>query len=65
MIDPHSETWIAVRNHARDQIHKAHDRLEMKGFPDSEYERGRIKALKDILELVEPKPEFASTDPRY
>ena len=55
-IDPHSATWKAIAEDARQRIEDAHSRLESRGLPiaDTEFERGRIKALRDILALADP-----------
>ena len=57
MIDPYSETWAAVATHADDQIARARLALETRGMSavETEYERGRIAALKAVLSLAQPK----------
>lgn len=56
MIDTQSDTWIAVKAFAEDQLAKAAKRCTIKGLDpiDTEFERGKVKALSDLLDL--PKP---------
>lgn len=59
MIDPHSATWLAVKAEIDKELETARTRLETRGLPvaDTEHQRGRIAALKDIAALAEPHPE--------
>lgn len=56
MIDPHSPTWIAVRKTAEQMIEADRGALEARGLPDTdtEFHRGRISALKEVLALTTP-----------
>ncbi len=67
MIDQHSTTWQSVVKHAEATIESARKRLEMQslGPTETEYERGRIKALRDLLALTQPQVQIPSTDPLY
>lgn len=64
-IDIHSLTWRSVEAWAEDEISQTHERLEQTGLTQqaTEYERGRIAALRDLLRLKEPPhlPEPAVT----
>jgi hypothetical protein len=65
MIDFSSSTWQAVKEHADAAIENARLRLETSGLSaaETEFQRGRIKAMKDILAMAEPRPAIPSTDP--
>jgi len=52
-LDPHSQTWLAVKEWAQKQIEERRNQLEEK---DDEQVRGRIKALRDLLDLGAEKP---------
>ena len=63
-IDRNSPTWLSLREHIEKEISDAAKALETKGLEASttEFERGRIKALRKILELGDPpkpKPDYA------
>jgi hypothetical protein len=54
-IEPHSNTWEVVRKHARDGIAAATKRLETNlDLAETNIERGKIMALRDVLKLAEP-----------
>lgn len=55
-INTTSDTWTAVREHCTTEIESARKRLEAKGFQDTEFERGRIAALRDVMKLVKEDP---------
>jgi len=59
MIDPNSQTWAAIKAHCEAQIERSAARLEIPGLsmPETENERGAIKALKGLLDLARPKPD--------
>lgn len=65
MIDTNSSTWLFVKKTAEEMIARAQRELEVRGTaPDAtEFERGRIKALRDILALADPKPAIKETVP--
>jgi len=67
MIDINSSTWQEVKAHAEAVIEIAKRRLEQPGLSaiETELERGRIKGLRDLLDLVKPKITIPSTDPHY
>lgn len=52
-LDPNSQSWLHVRSRAEEELAEAREDLEGRGLPDVETEflRGRISALKDILAL--------------
>lgn len=66
-IDPHSETWAAVKKFAETEIEFARNRLERQGADPltTEYERGRIKTLRDLLALATPRPEIRVPSTSY
>lgn len=66
-IDVHSSTWLALKERMDKDIAAARIALETKGLSptDTEYHRGRISALRDLLRLPEPKPEIKPTNPHY
>ena len=67
MIDPHSATWLAVRERADKGVSTALDALSTEGTSerDADTLRGRIAAYRDILKLAEPPREITSTNPLY
>jgi hypothetical protein len=64
-IDPHSPTWEAVARAARDGIEASRTKLEGAGLgnAESEFERGRIRALRDILGLMDERPVVPAGNP--
>lgn len=66
-IDTYSETWRAVKAKADKGIEDARRRLEATGHPidQTEYERGKIKAYREILDLVTAPTVIPSPDPLY
>jgi hypothetical protein len=64
MVDPHSQTWLAVLEAARQQMHIARVRLEKPGLSpvDTEFERGRIAALTALVGIAEPLPKIQKSD---
>jgi len=56
-IDTYSDTWKIVKGKAEREIESARLRLETSGHPieKTEYERGKIKAYREILDLVSPR----------
>lgn len=67
MIDIHSRTWDAVKAKAVKTLSDARSRLEARNIDPvtTEYERGRIQAMKDILSLATPSESIPSTDPLF
>ncbi|MEM7709192.1 MAG: hypothetical protein AAF264_00225 [Pseudomonadota bacterium] len=63
-IEPHSATWRAIAREANQRIASAQKALEARNLPaaETEFERGRIKALRDILGLVKPQPVTPEQD---
>lgn len=66
-IDPHNQTWLAVKAHAGKAMEKARDRLEATGtdLAATEYQRGYIRAMRDVLALAEPRQVIPDSDPKY
>lgn len=56
MIDRDSSTWRALTSHATKKMQEARTLLEQPGLEHgpSEFERGRIAALTEILGLGKP-----------
>lgn len=67
MIDPYSETWRRVCKHANDELDQARTALEQPGLPaaETEFQRGRIAALRTLLALTEDKVKVASDAIEY
>jgi hypothetical protein len=55
-IDPHSRTWRAVKDWAEARLTSSRSTIEAVGMPplETEYERGRIAAMRELLALTEP-----------
>ena len=55
-VDPHSDTWLVVSAAAETLIEQAQAAIERRNttLTDTEFERGRINAARDILSLVAP-----------
>lgn len=66
-IETSSQTWRAVKACCDKGAKVARDKLEQHGHPIevTEYERGKIKAYREILELAGTPTVIPSTDPRY
>ena len=58
MIDVKSDTWEHVVEHVTERIERASQALQQRGMSqnDSEFYRGRIDALQEIVDLVKVKP---------
>jgi hypothetical protein len=67
MIDVNHPIWVRVRDHAEKEAQAAMERLTGRNMPpnDTEFERGRIAALRSILALAAPKSEYLDRDPSY
>lgn len=66
-VETHSETWRAVKAKAEKGLDEARRTLEAHGHPieQTEYQRGRIKAYREILDLAAERPVIQSDDPLY
>lgn len=55
-IDRQSLTWRQVEAWTRAEIQHARDRLERRNLDErsSDFDRGRIAALRDLLAMAEP-----------
>ena len=55
-VDPHSDTWLLVSEAAAELILQAQTAIERRNttLTDTEFERGRLSAARDILSLVAP-----------
>lgn len=67
MIDPHSLTWQAVTKAIAEDVADAQKRLERTGLDlsETEFERGRIAALRQIERLAEPREQIPVDPPQY
>jgi hypothetical protein len=63
-IEPHSRTWRAVKEWAEARLTSSRSTLEAAGLPreETEYERGRISALRELLGLTEPPIIMAESE---
>lgn len=63
-IDANSATWRAVKAWAEQEIENARGRLETRALPieDTDYERGAIGKLRDLLALTNTKHLNDSAD---
>lgn len=61
-IDRHCFTWIAVSYRAEKELSAAREKLEVRGTEQgqSEYLRGKIAALREILALPDEDSEHVS-----
>lgn len=59
--------WKAVRAKAEADIADALTRLELPGLAqaETEFQRGRINALREILALATPRPRLTDTNLHY
>lgn len=62
LIDLNSFAWVAVSHHAEKELQSARDKLEKRGTEhgQSEYLRGKIAALQEILALPERDSDHIS-----
>ena len=62
MVDVNSATWELVETRLSSEIAKAQVRLETPGLSlaETEFERGRLKALRDILAMSKPPVQIPS-----
>lgn len=60
-IDPNSQTWRAVKAWAEGRRERSRSALEAQALPasDTEFERGKIAAVRELLALAEPKVKTA------
>jgi hypothetical protein len=56
MIDAYTDTWREVAAKALEIIEAARTRLEQpdQAYGESQYLRGKIAAMREVLELVKP-----------
>lgn len=64
MIDPHSETWRAVKAFIDNRLELHRGNIDSIGFAQSDTEaaRGAIQELKELLELAKPPIVVAIDD---
>lgn len=57
IVDAYSETWIAIRERANEIIEAARGRLELadQSQNESQYLRGKIAAMREVLDMAKPK----------
>ncbi|WP_429951394.1 hypothetical protein ACQYWY_06865 [Comamonas sediminis] len=66
-IDPHSQTWRAIEQHARTQIatlREKNDSQSLDALRTADL-RGRIASWKDLLALGNPAPAEPADDGSY
>jgi hypothetical protein len=56
MIDAYTDTWREVAARANEIIEQSRTRLEQydQNYGESQFLRGRIAAMREILEMVKP-----------
>lgn len=61
-IETASATWAVVKSHCEADIERARRALEMTGTSpvETEFQRGRIAALRSVLSLSKPVPQVGS-----
>ncbi|RFC65011.1 hypothetical protein DYI37_03860 [Fulvimarina endophytica] len=65
-VDPTSPTWGAVKKHVETKIGESRDRLELATAHDvTQFERGRVAAMREILALGTPTPPIVGDAPTY
>lgn len=67
MIDTTHAVWIEIEAKANEVIEIAALRLKARGTPaiDTEFERGRISAMEELLEIAVPPKEIPFTGPDF
>lgn len=67
MIEPASNTWVALKAHIEARLKEIEPELASEETVDRRTQslRGRIGELKAILNLVEPQPEIPAGSGRY
>jgi len=65
MIDAYTDTWRGVAAEANKIIEAARSRLEQneQSYGESQFLRGRISAMRDILDMVKPSVVSTATTP--
>ena len=65
MIETHSQTWRTVEENCRALIEVLRDDIERKGLrdTDSEFIRGQIYALREVLAMPAVIPAPEATEP--
>lgn len=66
-IEPHSETWRTLAAEVEKQLAQAKGQLESPGLDHetTQFERGRIAAMKQILALATPRLPVSAGDVSY
>ncbi|KQT54639.1 hypothetical protein ASG43_03365 [Aureimonas sp. Leaf454] len=65
-VEKDSPTWRAVKAHCEAGIEAARVQLETQGAIEAaQYQRGRIKALREILALADTRPPIESSTRLY
>lgn len=64
-IDANSRVWQNIADHINAEIQATQKSLEVRGLDiaTTEFERGRIKALREILDLAAPSDATPAFDP--
>jgi len=63
-LDPNSPTWQFVKAHLRERLNELREQNDSgrKTERDTQFIRGRIAEVKDMLELDRPKPQQRVSD---
>jgi threonine aldolase len=66
MIDAYTDTWRAVAAKANEMIEACRARLEQndQSYGESQFLRGRITAMREILEMAKPAVIKTGTVPQ-
>ncbi len=64
-IDTNNRVWVEIEDFIQKEIKAASVTLEKRGLDaaDTEFERGRIKGLRSILDLAAPSDASPEFDP--
>jgi hypothetical protein len=65
MIDAYTDTWRGVAAEANKIIEACRSRLEQneQSYGESQFLRGRISAMRDILDMVKPSVVSTASTP--
>jgi hypothetical protein len=65
-IDAYTDTWRVIAAKANEIIEQGRSRLEQndQSYGESQFLRGRISAMREILEMVKPTVVKAPTPPQ-
>ena len=65
MIDAYTETWRGVAAKCNEVIEQCRSRLEQndQSYGESQFLRGRISAMREVLDIVKPREVITNTTP--